>query len=266
VVAEKSAIEWTESTWNPVTGCTKVSPGCAHCYAERIMRRFGLSGPFIPGLATIQLHPDRLEHPLRWRRPRFIFVNSMSDLFHPAVPDSFVAQVFDVMLRANWHVFQILTKRPERMQDWVNNWLRSAESAMSVLPSHIWTGTSVENQHWADRRIPLLEQTPAQIRFLSCEPLLGPLDLSIYLAKSQINWVIVGGESGPRARPMDLSWCRRIRSQCAEFGVPFFLKQLGGWPDKRGGNSALLDGRLWREMPDLSCPTLNALATPQASR
>ena len=222
-MAEKSGIEWTDATWNPVTGCTKVSPGCAHCYAEAITLRFRRGGPFLPGKTTIKLHPDRLNLPLSWKRPRRIFVNSMSDLFHEEVPIEFIHQVFEVMARASRHTFQILTKRHERLQILANelDW-----------PDNVWVGVSVENQYWADRRIPPLLTVPAAVRFLSVEPLLKLMTLRPYL--KDLQWVIVGGESGPRARPVQFDWIRDLCSQCQETRVPFFLKQLGGHPNPEG--------------------------------
>ena len=182
---DKTAIEWTDATWNPVTGCTKISPGCAHCYAETITLRFKRGGPFLPGKTTIKLHPDRLDQPTRWRSPRRVFVNSMSDLFHEEVEFKFIDAVFEVMRSNDKHTYQILTKRPEQM-------LKYAESTGGeVWPDHIWAGVSVENQYWADRRVPLLRQVPCAIRFLSCEPLLKPVKLDLH----GIHWVIVGGES-----------------------------------------------------------------------
>ena len=239
-MAAKSEIEWTDATWNPVTGCTKVSPGCAHCYAEAITLRFRRGGPFLPGKTTIRLHPDRLNLPLSWKCPRRIFVNSMSDLFHEEVPLDFIRQVFEVMSRVNKHTFQILTKRHERLQAVANQ--------LDWAPN-VWIGVSVENQYWADRRIPPLLTVPAVVRFLSVEPLLKPVTLRPYL--KDLQWVIVGGESGPRARPAQFDWIRDICNECQETRVPFFLKQLGGHPKSRGHDEAILDGKLWREMPKL---------------
>ena len=238
-MSDRSAIEWTDATWNPVTGCTKVSPGCAHCYAEALTLRFHRGGAFLPGEATVRVHPERLGIPTQWRSPRRIFVNSMSDLFHEEVPLSFIQQVFSVMRDNKRHTFQILTKRHDRL----------AELAPLLPWSHnVWIGVSVENQLWANRRIPCLKQVPAAIRFLSCEPLLKAIDLRIHL--DGIHWVIVGGESGPRARPTDMAWICDLKDQCRLMGVAFFLKQLGGHPNQRGHSKALLDGRLWREMPE----------------
>ena len=238
-MADKSAIEWTDATWNPVTGCTKVSPGCAHCYAETITLRFKRGGPFLPGKTTIKLHPDRLAGPSKWRAPRRVFVNSMSDLFHEEVPFEFIKQVFQVMEENERHIYQILTKRPERMLEYV------AWTKYERWPEQVWAGVSVENQYWADRRIPILVQIPAKVRFLSVEPLLKQVELRPYL--KGIQWVIVGGESGPRARPMHPDWALRVRDDCLRVGVPFFFKQWGGRTSKSGGR--LLLGREWSETP-----------------
>ena len=240
-MAEKSTIEWTEASWNPVTGCTKVSPGCAHCYAETFAERFrGVAGhPYEQGF-DLKLWPDRLDLPLRWKRPRTIFVNSMSDLFHEAVPEHFIQQVFDVMVRAEHHTFQVLTKRPER----------AAELTPRLpWPQNVWMGTSVENQRFV-LRVDWLRRTGARLKFLSCEPLLGPLRLQL----SGIGWVIVGGESGPRARPMRADWARDIRVQCRKAGVPFFFKQWGAHNEEgirvgKWRSGRLLDGKTWDEMP-----------------
>ena len=196
-MSDKTAIEWTDASWNPVTGCTKVSPGCAHCYAEAITLRFGMGARYLPGIATIKLHPERLNLPLSWRNPRRIFVNSMSDLFHEEVPLEFIRRVFEVMAQAERHTFQVLTKRHERLRDLAGE---------LEWPPNVWLGVSVENQLWADRRIPALLETGPAIRFLSVEPLLKPVDLTPYL--DGIDWVITGGESGLRARPgrPALSW------------------------------------------------------------
>ena len=240
-MAEYSKIEWTETTWNPVTGCTKVSPGCAHCYAETFAERFrGVPGhPYEQGF-DLKLWPDRLGLPLKWRRPRLVFVNSMSDLFHEDVPDAFIAEVFDVMQLANQHTYQLLTKRPARA--------REMASQLS-WPSNVWMGVSVENQRWTSR-INDLRHLPAAVKFLSCEPLLGPLKLDF----GGIDWVIVGGESGPRARPMRADWARAVRDQCVAAGVPFFFKQWGAHNEqgvrvgkKRAGRT--LGGRVWSELP-----------------
>ena len=240
-MSNNSAIEWTDATWNPVTGCTKVSPGCAHCYAEAITLRFKQGGPFLPGKATIAIHDERLDIPGKWKTPRRIFVNSMSDLFHEEVPFEFVRKVFRKMEAYDRHIYQVLTKRPQRILDFFD-W----DSERSEWPEHVWIGTSVENQYWADQRIPTLEKVPAVVRFLSVEPLLKAVDLSPYL--NSLQWVIVGGESGHRARPMKEEWVVRIRDDCAEAGVPFFFKQWGGRTSKSGGRQ--LNQREWNEMPN----------------
>ena len=248
-MGDKSKIEWTDATWSPVTGCTKVSPGCAHCYAEAVTLRFKTGGPYLPGKATIKMHPDRLAVPIRWKRPRRVFVCSMSDLFHEEVPDAFIERVFDVMRVAPQHTFQVLTKRPERMANWrYLEWSRQqlGFSGDHAMPPNVWLGTSVENQHWADLRVPELLSVEASVRFLSVEPLLKAVDLRPFLAGLQ--WVIVGGESGPRARPILADWVRRIRDDCVDAGVPFFFKQWGGKTSKAGGRE--IDGRTWSEMPD----------------
>ena len=234
-MADKSPIEWTQATWNPVTGCTKVSPGCKHCYAERLAKRLQAMGvkKYANGF-KVTLHEDALEIPLRWKQPRIIFVNSMSDLFHEEVPLEFIRKVFAVMRQAHQHIFQVLTKRAERM----------AELApLLEWPSNVWMGVSVENQRYT-YRIDLLRQVPASVRFLSLEPLLGPIpDLNL----DGIHWVIVGGESGPGARPMKKEWVLEIRDQCIRAGVPFFFKQWGGVHKSRNGR--ILEGRTWDEMP-----------------
>lgn len=239
---QRSQIEWTDATWNPVTGCTQVSPGCAHCYAKTFAERFrGVPGhPYERGF-DLQLRPERLDQPLRWAKPRTIFVNSMSDLFHPEVPDDYVREVFEVMEAASQHRFQVLTKRAERL----------AELAPSLpWPAHVWMGVSVENQRWTSR-IDYLRRTAATVKFLSCEPLLGPLELEL----EGIDWVIVGGESGPGARPMDPEWARGVRDRCVEASVPFFFKQWGAHDargkrvgKKRAGRR--LDRRIWNGMPE----------------
>ncbi len=240
-MAERSQIEWTQATWNPVTGCTKVSPGCAHCYAETFAERFrGVLGhPYENGF-DLQLRPERLEHPLLWRQPRLIFVNSMSDLFHEDIPEDYVLAVFRVMERADWHTFQVLTKRSRRMVEL---------AARLPWPPNVWMGVSVENQRWTTR-IDDLRRVPADVRFLSCEPLLGPLQLDL----DGIDWVIVGGESGAGARPMKPEWATEIREQCVEAGVSFFFKQWGAHDaqgrrvgKKRAGRR--LAGRVWNAMP-----------------
>jgi protein gp37 len=315
-VGDKSAIEWTDATWNPVTGCTKVSPGCAHCYAEtfakRGLGRFAKAPLSSREFTDVRCHEDAIEQPLHWRKPRRIFVNSMSDLFHEDVPDAFVDRVFAVMALAPWHTFQILTKRAERMREYcsaltferVRVWMnRAADGDELTMPTaaggfvlnfkenlttiarrtkesiyrfdplamptitppppfpNVWLGVSVENQHFADERIPLLIQTAAAVRFISAEPLLGPVDLKRPIErglwdvcnsgsippKPAIDWVIVGAESGPVLRPTHPDWVRSLRDQCIEAHVPFFFKQWGGRTAKSGGRT--LDGREWSEMP-----------------
>ncbi len=289
-----TGIEWTDETWNPVTGCTKVSEGCAHCYIERTPpfrmahHRFeGPGGPEAPGATTgVKLHPERLDIPLHWRKPRRIFVCSLADLFHEDVPDSFIAGVFGVMARCPEHTFQVLTKRPGRMSSWVRKRVGFYLWMEKPLPN-VWLGTSVESQKWADVRIPKLLETPAAVRFLSCEPLLGPIDLRGGLGFEyndqatgeripvpSVDWVIVGGESGPAARPMRPDWARSLRDQCVAASVPYFFKQWGEWvpsepgadlwnlatgerildvPMRRVGKKAAgreLDGRTWDEYPE----------------
>ncbi len=244
-MAVKSTIEWTESTWNPVTGCTKVSPGCKHCYAETFAERWrGVPGhPYEQGF-DLRLWRDRLGLPLAWKRPRMVFVNSMSDLFHEDVPLPFILEVFATMGRANRHVYQILTKRSQRMLE-----------LDRFLPwgPHVWMGVSVESEEYGFR-IEHLRNTRSKVKFLSLEPLLGPLP---NLDLSGLDWVIVGGESGSGARPMRPEWAAQIRDQCLEAKVPFFFKQWGGARKRRHGR--LLEGRTWDEMPGgpwASAPTL----------
>lgn len=230
MASTNTGIEWTDRTWNPTTGCNKVSPGCTHCYAEALTKRFHQN--FKNGF-DLTLHRERLEEPKRWRKPSRIFVNSMSDLFHEEVPLSFLQEVFEVIRETPWHVYQILTKRPERLLelapqlDWHEN---------------IWIGVSVETQDYV-YRVDYLRKVPAKVRFLSCEPLLGHLQLEL----TDIHWVIVGGESGNRCRPMKLEWAQSIRDQCQATGVAFFFKQWGGRTPKVGGR--LLDGLIWDDMP-----------------
>ena len=234
-MGDHSAIEWTDATWNPVTGCAKVSPGCKHCYAERLAERLQAMGnPRYKNGFTMTLHQDQLDLPLRWRQPRQIFVNSMSDLFHEAVPDEYIRRAFDIMVKARWHVFQILTKRARRL----------AQIAPTLpWPSNVWQGVSVENARYTWRVVELLK-VPAAVRFLSVEPLLGPIP---ELPLEGIGWVIVGGESGPEHRPIKPEWVREIRDQCSKGRVPFFFKQWGGRTPKAGGR--LLDGQQWNGMP-----------------
>jgi len=238
-MADRTSIEWTNATWNPVTGCTKISAGCDNCYAERFAERFrGVPGhPFETGF-DLTLRPLRLDQPLGWSQSRMIFVNSMSDLFHKNVPKAFVEQVFETMERADWHTYQILTKRSSRMKSFVN-----ARYQGSVAPAHIWFGTSIENGTKLSR-VRHVRETTATIRFLSIEPLIGPIG---ELDLSGIHWVIAGGESGPLARPLDIEWVREVRDQCLDARVAFFFKQWGGFRPKSGGR--LLDGREWNQFP-----------------
>lgn len=293
-MGDKSKIEWTDASWNPIRGCSLVSAGCTNCYAMRVAHRLksyrGLTrmtehGPVWTG--QVRLVPELLDQPLRWKRPRRIFVNSMSDLFHESVPDDFVFKVFETMISERRHTFQILTKRPERMKKFL--FLRDWSEDHAKLAPHICLGVSCEDQKTADDRIPLLLQTPAAVRWISAEPLLGAMDLRSYLPWPQVpqgnqnflNWVVVGGESGPHARPMHPDWARKVRDDCVNAGVPFFFKQWGewvsiedsgeeyweicknparvhSWPDGpcsyRVGKKAagrLLDGREWNEYPEV---------------
>ena len=234
-MAARSAIEWTESTWNPLTGCTKVSPGCTHCYAERMAKRLQAMGqPNYANGFILTRHEHVLEKPLEWKTSQTIFVNSMSDLFHKDVPISFIQRAFDVMRRANWHRFQVLTKRSERLLEL---------NPLIDWPDNVWMGVSVENADYAFR-IDHLRETGAKVKFLSLEPLLGPLS---HLDLGGIGWVIVGGESGPGARKMDEGWVKDIRNQCLSARVPFFFKQWGGVHKKKAGRE--LEGQIWDEMP-----------------
>ena len=249
-MATHSGIEWTESTWNPVTGCTKVSPGCKHCYAERMAVRLRAMGqPNYANGFDLTIHRHMLEMPLRWRKPRLIFVNSMSDLFHEDVPLEFIQDVFDVMRRASWHTFQVLTKRSGRLLA-LNHEIR--------WPPNVWMGVSVEDRDYAFR-IDHLRQTGASLKFLSLEPLLGSLpDLDL----EGIDWVIVGGESGPGARPIKEEWVTDIRGQCLSGEVPFFFKQWGGVRKRRTGR--VLQGRTWDEMPRQADVAGNQIVLPLA--
>ncbi len=235
-MATQSAIEWTECTWNPVSGCTKISPGCAHCYAERMAKRLQAMGQYrYRNGFSVTLHPQAIDEPYSWKKPRVVFVNSMSDLFHEDVPVSFIQQVFSVMKECPQHTFQILTKRSERMAevapllDWSEN---------------IWMGVTVESDRYL-HRIDHLRRVDAAVRFLSLEPLLSPLD---DLMLDEVDWVIVGGESGPGARPMKEEWVLSIQSKCLHFQVPFFFKQWGGFSKKKAGR--LLKGRTWDQLPN----------------
>ncbi len=234
-MAQQSTIEWTDATWNPVTGCSKISPGCKNCYAERMAKRLRAMGqPRYRNGFAVTLQPDVLDAPLRWRSTRLIFVNSMSDLFHEEVPVEYVQAVFRTMEAASWHVFQVLTKRADRLEQL---------APKLPWPSNVWMGVSVENADYT-RRVRHLQRVPATVRFLSVEPLLGPIP---HLPLSGIHWVIAGGESGPHARPVEPAWIRGIRDQCVARKVPFFFKQWGGVRKKRTGR--MLDHRTWDEMP-----------------
>jgi protein gp37 len=239
-MAEHSAIEWTDATWNPVRGCTKISPGCKHCYAETFAERFrGVPDhPYEQGF-DLRLVPEKLAEPLRWQSPKMVFVNSMSDLFHDGVPDDYIQAVAEVMVKANWHTYQVLTKRSARMASLLKEKLRFAANA-----KHIWWGVSVENRRYGFPRISDLRGSPAAVRFLSVEPLLEGLG-QIHL--DGIHWVIVGGESGHGARPLKKEWVTSIRDQCSEVGVPFFFKQWGGVRKKKTGRA--LDGKLYNGFP-----------------
>lgn len=256
-MSEQTGIEWTDSTWNPVRGCTKISPGCKFCYAEAFAERWrGIPGhPYEQGFDVRQV-PSKLSEPLKWKQPRRIFVNSMSDLFHPSVEDSFIESVFRVMIAANWHTFQLLTKRPDRMEAFVlTNFPKLRQHR------HIWLGVSVENRQHGVPRIAYLRRTPAATRFLSVEPLLedvGPLPLK------GIHWVIVGGESGRSPREMDPEWVRSIRNQCKERNVPFFFKQWGGRDKKANGRE--LDNKLHDEVPPICVAELNLVSRQRAAQ
>jgi protein gp37 len=240
-MSDHSAIEWTDATWNPIRGCTKISPGCAHCYAETFAERFrGVPGHAYEQGFDLRLVPSKLGDPLRWATPKMIFVNSMSDLFHEDVPDDYILRVVRVMQLANWHTYQVLTKRADRMCQLLRTKLKSAAEQ-----SHIWWGVSVENRRHGVPRIGQLRLSPAVMRFLSVEPLLedlGPMGLD------GIAWVIVGGESGCHARPMEKTWVLSIRDQCRSGGIPFFFKQWGGV--RKGAAGRQLDGRTYNEVPD----------------
>lgn len=276
----KTTIEWTDSTWSPVTGCDKVSPGCDNCYAETIAKRFAGTKAYPNGFA-LQLRPERLDQPLKWRKPRRIFVNSMSDLFHPQIPEGYTRHVFEVMALSKRHTFQVLTKRPGPMKSMLQRWERqrrsNGTSPLDFMPwpiPNVHLGVSCEDQKWAGVRIPILLETPAAVRFISAEPLLGPIDLLgdaeapgpaiirtgvhqpggpwgpdeyDYHDEVGLDWVIVGGESGPHARPMHPDWARGLRDQCQAAGVAFLFKQWGGRTPKAGGRE--LDGREWNEYP-----------------
>jgi len=236
-MAQNSSIEWTEATWNPVTGCTKVGPGCKHCYAERMAKRLQAMGHanYANGF-KLTLQPQMLELPLKWKKSRAIFVNSMGDLFHDDVPTPYIRQVFEIMRRAHWHRFQVLTKYVKRLA------VARLEQNLN-WPPNVWMGVSIETQEFV-YRIDYLRQTNAAVKFLSLEPLLGALP---NLDLNRINWVIVGGESGPKSRPMKETWAIDIRDQCRDSGVPFFFKQWSGKNKKKAGR--LLEGQTWNGFP-----------------
>lgn len=271
-MSDKSSIEWCDATWNPVSGCTKVSEGCANCYAERLARRFWGERPF----SDVRCHQERLNEPLRWRRSRRVFVNSMADLFHEQVPFSFIDRVFITMASARQHTFIVLTKRADRMAQYFRYRYRNAMArpwadfcfAWLQTYGNVWLGVSVEDQTRALERVPLLFVVPTPVRLVSCEPLLGPILLRPWLSDRGpvdrqihqiygcrgVNWVIVGGETGPGYRPMDLDWARTIRDQCHAATVPFFYKQSSAI---RPGQGRMLDGRLWEEWPEVRCDQRN---------
>jgi protein gp37 len=241
-MAASSAIEWTDATWNPSTGCEKVSPGCDHCYAERFAERWrGVVGNYFENGFDLTLRPNMLGRPTQWKKPLRIFVNSMSDLFHRHVPDSYLDQVFDEMELIDRHIYQVLTKRPERMRRYLKRRYRSR-----AMPAHIWIGTSVESNEFAWRAEMLID-IPAQVRFLSVEPMLGPVDK---IPLDGISWVIVGGESGPGKRLMQIDWIRQMRDRCNKKKIAFFFKQ---W--HKGNTGRMLDNRTWDEMPEYSSAT-----------
>jgi protein gp37 len=247
----QSSIEWTDATWNPVRGCTKVSPGCKHCYAEKFAERFrGVAGhPYQQGF-DLRLVPEKLTEPLRWRTPKMIFVNSMSDLFHPGIPDSYIVTVARVMTKANWHTYQVLTKRSERLRNLLGSKLKFAAEQ-----EHIWWGVSVENQNYGLPRITDLQNSKGKVRFLSIEPLLEDLGT---INLNGIHWVIVGGESGPGARPLEERWVISLKDQCSRASVPFFFKQWGGV--RKSATGRRLQGRTFDEFPLRAC---NPVMAPQ---
>jgi protein gp37 len=245
-MSQTSRIEWTEATWNPTVGCTKISPGCKNCYAESMAKRLKAMGTSGYGNGfKLTILPERLEEPLRRKKPTVYFVNSMSDIFHKAVPDSYIAQVFDLIQRCPQHTFQVLTKRADRLASFFKQ---------RAVPTNAWIGVSVEDSKYGVPRIDFLRRVNARIRFLSVEPLLEDVGR---LALTDIHWVIVGGESGPKARPMKIEWVESIRRQCEEQDVQFFFKQWGGWGAdgkrrSKKANGRILDGRTWDDMPELS--------------
>jgi protein gp37 len=248
-----SKIAWTNETWNPVTGCTKISPGCAHCYAERMARRLaGRYGyPEAPHHFDVTLHPDRLAQPLRWKKPRLVFVCSMGDLFHEDVPWNFIERIYGVMYEAKQHTFQVLTKRPRYMAEFTNHALLPSPRYMNcvdvpIIWRNVWLGVTAENQEYADKRIPELLQAPAAVRFVSVEPMLGPVDLSPYL-HCGISWCIIGAESGPKHRPMNEDWARRLIAQCKQANVAVFYKQA--YQNGKIVHLPKMDGKQYTEYP-----------------
>lgn len=246
-----SGIEWTDETWNPVAGCTRVSPGCDNCYMYALYPRLHAMG--VPGYGPspedVTPMPERLGLPLKWKKPRRVFVNSMADLFHSEVSFEFIYAIFEVMRDSSiefGHVFQVLTKRPGRAVGW---WKEYEHLFPEGWPPNVWIGTSVESQKYAPR-LTVLERLPARVRFVSAEPLLERLDLTPWLERGVLQWVIVGGESGRGARPMEIDWAVQLKEQSTQFGVKFFLKQLGGVRNKRGRNAATIDGETWTEVPN----------------
>ena len=232
----KTKIEWTEKTWNPITGCSKLSLGCENCYAEKMAKRLhAMKNPRYINAFSVTMHFDLVEQPLKYKKNSIIFVCSMSDLFHEDVADEFIVKIFETMNKASWHIFQVLTKRPERLRAMCNK---------LVFTDNIWVGTSVESMD-VSKRVDSIREIPAKIKFLSCEPLLGSLRS---LNLDNINWVVVGGESGARARPMEIEWVREIRDKCEKNEISFFFKQWGGWNKKKNGRE--LDGEIYNEIPN----------------
>ena len=241
----KSAIQWTEATWNPATGCSKVSPGCKLCYAEKMSKRLMLMGQKkYKNNFSYTEHPNEIDKPLDWKKGKMIFVNSMSDLFHELATDSFINSVFETMMMATQHTYQILTKRPQRMKEFVDKFI-SVRGGLETIPKHIWLGTSVENQDYISR-VEILKQVNCTMKFVSFEPLIGPVEPNL----DGINWAIVGGESGYGYRPIEESWIRIIQNKCALHGTAFFFKQWGGIHPKAKG--ALLDGKEYQEFPKIA--------------
>lgn len=233
----KTKIEWTDKTWNPITGCTQISTGCKNCYAKKMARRLhAMKNPRYINEFDITIHEDLFEVPLNIKKPSVVFVCSMSDLFHEDVSFDEITKIFDTMKKANWHIFQVLTKRPERLLEFSKNY---------EIPENVWVGTSVENKDFI-YRVEILEQVQAKIHFLSCEPLLGSLD---EMELTNIQWVVVGGESGSNARPVEKKWIIELRDKCEKEKIPFFFKQWGGWNKKKNGHE--LDGKIYKQMPEI---------------